>query len=48
MHIFGDGFVKVVLDSLLAKNISLAKASTYLDGIKVKDIQDLKGYYVGI
>ncbi|MFV3334254.1 ImmA/IrrE family metallo-endopeptidase [Pseudomonas sp. NY15437] len=48
MHIFGDGFVKVVLGSLVAKNISLAKASTYLDGIKVKDIQDLKGYYVGI
>ncbi len=46
-HIFGDGFVKVVLDSLTAKNISLSKASSYLDGIKVKDIHDLKGYYVG-
>jgi Zn-dependent peptidase ImmA (M78 family) len=46
-HIFGDGFVKVVLDSLTAKNITLSKASSYLDGIKVKDIHDLKGYYVG-
>jgi Zn-dependent peptidase ImmA (M78 family) len=47
-HIFGDGFVRVVLDSLTAKNITLAKASTYLDGIKVKDIHNLKGYYVGV
>lgn len=46
-HIFGDGFVRVVLDSLTAKNITLSKASSYLDGIKVKDIHDLKGYYVG-
>jgi Zn-dependent peptidase ImmA (M78 family) len=47
-HIFGDGFVRVVLDSLTARNITLAKASTYLDGIKVKDIHNLKGYYVGV
>ena len=47
-HIFGDGFVRVVLDSLNARNISLAKASTYLDGIKIKDIDSLKGFYVGI
>nr|WP_269764215.1 ImmA/IrrE family metallo-endopeptidase [Pseudomonas syringae group genomosp. 3] len=47
-HIFGDGFVRVVLDSLSARNITLAKASTYLDGIKIKDIDSLKGFYVGI
>lgn len=47
-HIFGDGFVRVVLDSLAARNISLAKASTYLDGLKVKDIDSLKGFYVGV
>lgn len=47
-HIFGDGFVRVILDSLSARNISLAKASTYLDGIKIKDIDSLKGFYVGV
>lgn len=47
-HIFGDRFVRVVLDSLNAKNISLAKASSYLDGIKTKDIDSLKGFYVGV
>lgn len=47
-HIFGDGFVRVVLDSLNARNISLAKASTYLDGIKIRDIDSLKEFYVGI
>ena len=47
-NIFGDGFVKVVLDSLSSKNITLSKASSYLDGIKVKDIHNLKDYYVGV
>ncbi|ANI33834.1 ImmA/IrrE family metallo-endopeptidase [Pseudomonas monteilii] len=47
-HIFGDRFVRVVLDSLNAKNISLAKASSYLDGIKTRDIDSLKGFYVGV
>lgn len=46
-NIFGDKFVKVILDSLFAKNITITKASSYLDGIKVKDIHSLKGHYVG-
>ena len=47
-HIFGDRFVRVVLDSLSAKSISLAKASSYLDGIKIRDIDSLKGFYAGV
>lgn len=44
-HIFGDRFVKVVLTSLNARHISLAKASTYLDSLKIKDLHQLENLY---
>ena len=47
-HMFGDPFVKTVLDALHAKKISLARASTYLDNLKVSDVHKLEGRYAGI
>lgn len=47
-HIFGDPFVRVVLDALSARHITLAKASTYLDNLKIKDVHQLEHYVAGI
>lgn len=48
MHIFGDVYVRTVLDSLYARHITLAKASSYLDSLKIKDLHQLERYYAGI
>ncbi len=45
-HVFGDPFVRTVFDALSAKHISLAKASTYLDNLKIKDVHKLEDFYV--
>jgi Zn-dependent peptidase ImmA (M78 family)/DNA-binding Xre family transcriptional regulator len=47
-HIFGDTFVRTVLDAMHSKYISLSKASTYLDGLKVNDLHQLERYYAGL
>jgi Zn-dependent peptidase ImmA (M78 family) len=47
-HIFGDQYVRTVLDSLDARNITLAKASTYLDSLKIKDLRQLERFYAGL
>jgi len=47
-HIFGDGYVRTVLDALNSRRISLAKASTYLDNLKISDLHKLERYYAGI
>lgn len=47
-HIFGDYYVRAVLDSLSAKNISLARASSYLDGLKINDLHMLERFYAGV
>ena len=44
-HIFGDTFVRTVLDALNAHQISLAKASTYLDSLKIADLHRLEQHY---
>lgn len=44
-HMFGEHFVKTVLDSLESKNISLVKASKYLDNLNVQAIHRLKEHY---
>ena len=46
-HVFGDRFVRTVLSALNARQISLSKASDYLDGLKVSDLRKLEGFYVG-
>jgi Zn-dependent peptidase ImmA (M78 family)/plasmid maintenance system antidote protein VapI len=47
-HIFGEPFVRTVLDALSAQQISLAKASTYLDNLKIKDVHQLERYIAGL
>jgi len=47
-HIFGDRYVRTVLSSLSEKKITLAKASDYLDRIKVADIHQLEGFYENV
>jgi Zn-dependent peptidase ImmA (M78 family) len=47
-HMFGEPFVQTVLDALHAKQISLAKASTYLDNLKIADVHQLEGFYAGL
>ena len=41
-HIFGDCYVRTVLDSLSAQHITLSKASNYLDGLKIADVHALE------
>ncbi len=47
-HVFGDTFVRTVLDSLNARHITLARASEYLDSLKIKDLHQLERHYAGI
>lgn len=41
-HIFGDSFVRVVLNALDSRQITLNKASDYLDGLKISDLHKLE------
>ena len=47
-HVFGDTFVRTVLDALNTRHITLAKASSYLDSLKIKDLHQLERDYAGI
>jgi Zn-dependent peptidase ImmA (M78 family) len=47
-HIFGDTFVRTVLDALNNRQITPTKASGYLDGIKIKDLHQLERFYAGL
>lgn len=47
-HVFGDVFVRTVFDALYARNITLNKASNYLDSLKIKDLRKLEQYYAGL
>ncbi len=47
-HIFGNTFVRTVLDALNARQITLTKASRYLDSIKIKDLHKLERHYAGL
>lgn len=47
-HVFGDVFVRTVFDALYAKNITLNKASNYLDSLKIKDLRKLEQYYASL
>ena len=44
MNVFGKPFVYAVFDSLHNRNITLAKASTYLDNLKISDVRKLERY----
>ncbi len=47
-HLFGDTYVRTVLDALNARHITLTKASSYLDSIKIKDLHSLESFYAGL
>lgn len=47
VHVFGDTFVRTVLDALNNRQITISKASNYLDSIKIKDLHSLERYYAG-
>jgi Zn-dependent peptidase ImmA (M78 family) len=47
-HVFGDTFVRTVLDALGARHITLNKASSYLDNLKIKDVHLLERHYAGV
>ena len=44
IHIFGDTFVRTVLEALQTKEITLARASGYLDNLKIQDVHELERY----
>lgn len=48
LHIFGDTFVRTVLDSLYDRRITLTKASSYLDSLKIKDLHQLERFYADL
>jgi len=47
-HVFGDTFVGTVFDALNGRHITLAKASSYLDSLKIKDLHKLEKHYAGL
>ena len=46
-HIFGDRFVRTVLDALNARRITATKACSYLDGLKLADLRSLERHVAG-
>lgn len=44
INMFGKPFVYAVFDSLHSEKITLAKASTYLDSLKISDVRQLEQY----
>jgi Zn-dependent peptidase ImmA (M78 family) len=44
VNVFGKPFVYAVFDSLHNKKITLSKASTYLDNLKISDVRQLEQY----
>ena len=47
-HVFGDTFVRTVLDALSARHITLVRASRYLDSLKISDLHQLERHYAGL
>jgi len=48
IHVFGDTFVRTILDATRANYITLNKASSYLDNLKIKDLHRLDTWYANI
>jgi Zn-dependent peptidase ImmA (M78 family) len=44
LNVFGKPFVYAVFDALQNKKITLSKASTYLDNLKISDVRQLEQY----
>lgn len=48
VRVFGKGFVGTVLDALHEQRITLARASSYLDNLKIKDLRRLEDTHASI
>ena len=48
LHIFGGQFVRTVFDALHTQQVSLSKASTYLDNLKIKKVHELGNYIASL
>lgn len=48
VHLFGDRYVRSVLSAVEAKQLSLSKASGYLDNIKIPDVHKLEKYLASV
>ena len=44
LSLFGESFVRTVFDAFSHQQLSLARASHYLDGLKIKDFYKLNEY----
>jgi len=47
VHMFGEPFVRTVLDALNGKVITLTRASSYLDDLRITDVRRLEETYGG-
>jgi Zn-dependent peptidase ImmA (M78 family) len=47
IHVFGGAFVRTVLDALNTRRITLAKASSHLDNLRIKDLHKLESHCAG-
>lgn len=47
VHIFGDKYVKTVFDAKNAQQLTLAKVSSFLDNLKIKDLHQLEQHLAG-
>lgn len=48
LHLFGDRYVRTVLDSYRASQISLNKASGFLDNLKISDVRKLERHVADV
>lgn len=48
LHLFGDRYVRTVLDAYRANQISLNKASGFLDNLKISDVHELERYVADV
>lgn len=46
-HIFGNRYVRTIFDAKNSKKLTLAKASSYLDNLKIKDLHQLERHIAG-
>lgn len=47
-HIFGEPFVRTVLDALASRRITATKACSYLDGLKLSDLHQLERHVASL
>jgi len=48
IHVFGQRYVRTVLDALNSDRITLHKASSFLDNLKIGDVRKLEGHIAGL